>query len=103
MKRKTLISSIILALTIVAGGVWLWQSQTVTASDEERLEMTGVIEARTVNLAPEVGGQVIWLSGQQRPHKTLAVCLAQIDHGVLLVAPQLVDHGGKRVGLATST
>ena len=56
---RNLIIGLVLLLVVAAGGFWLWRSQTAVAAGDEVLEATGNIEARTVNLAAEVGGRVL--------------------------------------------
>ncbi|NOZ70627.1 MAG: HlyD family efflux transporter periplasmic adaptor subunit [Chloroflexi bacterium] len=58
-KTRNLIITLIILVALAAGGYWLWQSEKATSAQDEVLEATGVIEVRTVNLAPEVGGRVL--------------------------------------------
>lgn len=48
-------------LLLVAGGAaaWWWRAGDASVSSRPALELTGSIEARTVALAPEVGGRVL--------------------------------------------
>lgn len=84
MNKRTLIISLILIPVIAAASVWLWRSQTVTASNEELLETTGVIEARTVSLAPEVGGRVIEVMVEEGQRVTDGQTLLRLDQDAML-------------------
>ena len=59
MNNRILIIGLVLLAVVAGGGGWWWQSRAETASGDTLLEATGVIEARQVSLAPEMGGQVV--------------------------------------------
>jgi membrane fusion protein YbhG len=82
-KTRNLIIGLILVAAIAAGGFWLWQTQTATAATENDLEATGVIEARTVNLSPEVGGQVMELFVEEGERVTAGQPLLRLDDTLL--------------------
>lgn len=84
MNKKTLFISMITFLVLAAAGVGLWQSQGATASGEEPLEATGVIEARTVRLAPEVGGQVVEVLVEEGQRVTAGQALLQLEDAMLI-------------------
>ncbi len=82
--KRNIIIGLILVVVIAAGGFWLWQSQTATAAAEDDLEATGVIEARTVNLAPEVGGQVLELWAEEGQRVSAGQPLLRLDDTLLV-------------------
>jgi len=82
-KTRNLIIGLILVAAIAAGGFWLWQSQTATAAEDD-LEATGVIEARTVNLAPEVGGRVVELFAEEGQRVSAGQPLLRLDDALLM-------------------
>ncbi|MBU4225857.1 MAG: efflux RND transporter periplasmic adaptor subunit, partial [Chloroflexi bacterium] len=85
MNTKNLIIGLILAVVVAAGGFWLWQSQAQAASGSEPLEATGVIEARTVSLAPEVGGRVVEVLVEEGERVTAGQPLARLDETLLKI------------------
>lgn len=84
MNKKTLTITFILILLIVAAGIGWWQFQPVAAANEEPLEATGVIEARTASLSPEVGGQVQEVLVEEGQRVTAGQILVQLDDSLLL-------------------
>ncbi|NOZ48702.1 MAG: HlyD family efflux transporter periplasmic adaptor subunit [Chloroflexi bacterium] len=83
-KTRNLIIGFIILAAVVAGGFWLWQSQTATAASDQALEATGVIEARTVNLAPEVGGRVLEVLVEEGEGVSAGQPLLRLDDAVML-------------------
>ena len=82
-KTRNLIIGLILIVAIAAGGFWAWQSQTATAATEDDLEATGVIEARTVSLSPEVGGRVVELLVEEGERVSAGQPLLRLDDALL--------------------
>lgn len=83
-KKRNIIIGLILVVAIAAGGFWLWQSQTATATNGDDLEATGVIEARTVDLAPEVGGLVLELLVEEGQRVSAGQPLLRLDDALLV-------------------
>ncbi|MFQ5436408.1 MAG: biotin/lipoyl-binding protein, partial [Anaerolineae bacterium] len=82
-KTRNIIIGLVIIVAIVDGGFWLWQSQTATAAADDDLEATGVIEARTVSLAPEVGGQVLKVLVEEGERIRADESLLQLDESLL--------------------
>jgi len=80
---RNLIIGLILLAVVVVGGFWLWQSQTATAASDETLEATGNIEARTVNLAPEVGGRVLEVLVEEGESVSAGQPLLRLDDALM--------------------
>ena len=84
MNKKTLTIIFILAVVVAAAGISWWQFQPVAAANEEPLEATGVIEARTVNLSPEVGGQVREVLVEEGERVITGQLLVHLDDSLVL-------------------
>ena len=83
-KTRNLIIGLIIIAAVVAGGFWLWQSQSATAASDQALEATGVIEARTVNLAPEVGGRVLEVLVEEGKAVSAGQPLLRLDDALIV-------------------
>lgn len=81
--KRTLILSLVLLLALAGGGLWWWRARPASASSVPPLELTGVIEARRVPLAPEVGGRIETLLVEEGQQVTSGEVLAQIDTALL--------------------
>jgi multidrug resistance efflux pump len=82
MKTKLLIVAAILLLG-VAGALWWWQEGPANASTNQALELTGVIEARRVPLAAQIGGQIQAVLVEEGQQVRAGQVLAQIDTALL--------------------
>lgn len=84
MKKKLLSASIILVLLILAAVGYRWQSQVQAADSEEALDATGVIEARQVIMAPEIGGQIVEVLVEEGQQVTPGQTLVRLDDSMVL-------------------
>src|SRR5512138_369429 len=82
MKTKLLIVAAIVLLG-VAGGLWWWQTWPANASANQALELSGVIEARRVPLAAQIGGQIQTVLVEEGQQVRAGQVLAQIDTALL--------------------
>ncbi len=85
MKHRNLILAIVLILAVGAGGGWWWLSQANAAAETLPLEATGVIEARQVAIAPEIGGKVVAVLVEASQRVTAGQPLVRLDDSLLLV------------------
>lgn len=83
MKTKYTIIGLALLATIATGGLWWWQAQPARASSTPALELTGVVEARRVPLAAEIGGQVRAVLVEEGQAVKSGQTLARIDTALL--------------------
>ncbi len=83
MNYKKIIVWVVVILAAGAGGFWLWQSQTASAAGEAGLKATGVVEARTANLAPEIGGRVVEVLVEEGERVTAGQLLVRVDDELL--------------------
>lgn len=84
MKHRNLIIAIVLVLVAAGGGGW-WLSQASAATEDSPLEATGVIEARQVNVAPEIGGKVIEVLVEEGERVTAGQPLVRLDDSLFVV------------------
>lgn len=84
MNNRNLIIGILLLVVVAAGGGWWWQSQAAKASGDTQLEATGVIEARRVSLAPEIGGQVVEVLVEEGQRVTAGQPVVRLDDSQLV-------------------
>ena len=82
MKPKLLIVAAIVLLG-AAGGLWWRQTGSANASTDPALELTGVIEARRVPLAAQIGGQMRTILVEEGQQVRAGQVLAQIDTALL--------------------
>lgn len=83
MNKRNILITIILIVAVLAGGVWLWQTQVAVAGDDGALEATGFIEARTVTLAPEVAGRVTEVLVEEGQKVQSGQALLRLDEATL--------------------
>ncbi len=83
MKNRSLIIGAAVVAAIAIGGIWFWQSQDESGSTDPILEATGVIEARTVTLSPEVGGQVVEILAEEGQSVAAGETLVKLDDAVI--------------------
>ena len=82
MKHRNLILAIVLVLAAAGGGGW-WLSRVNAAAQDSPLEVTGVIEARQVGVAPEIGGQVVAVLVEAGQRVTAGQPLVRLDDSLL--------------------
>jgi multidrug resistance efflux pump len=85
MKHRNLILAIVLALAAGSVGGWWWLSQADAAAETLPLEATGVIEARQVAIAPEIGGKVVAVLVEASQPVTAGQPLVRLDDSLLIV------------------
>jgi len=85
MKTRTLIVTIVILLVLAVGGGWWWLSQANAVADTSALEATGMIEARTVNLAPELSGKIVEVLVEEGQRVTAGQTLVRLDDSLLVV------------------
>lgn len=78
MKTKTIAVSLGLIAVLVLGSWWLG-ARSVSASSSQALEASGVIEARRVALASEVGGKVIEVMAEEGERVSAGQQLVYLD------------------------
>lgn len=83
MKTRYLIIGLVLVIASAGGGFWWWQVRPARASNQPSLELTGVIEARRVYLAAEIGGQVQAVLVEEGQQVSAGQVLARIDTTLL--------------------
>ncbi len=83
MKNRTLIIAAAVGVAIAIGVFWFWQSQAEPVSRDPMLEATGIIEARTVTLSPEVGGQVVEILAEEGQSVAAGETLVRLDDAVI--------------------
>ncbi len=83
MKYVKIIVWVVVVLAVAVGGFWLWKSQDVAAASDGELKATGVIEARSAILAPEVGGRVVQVLVEEGEAVTAGQLLVRVDDVLL--------------------
>jgi len=93
MNNKGLIIGLVLLAVVAGGGGWWWQSRAETASGDTLLEATGVIEARQVSLAPEMGGQVVEVLAEEGQRVTAGQPVVRLDDSQLIAQRAQAEAG----------
>ncbi len=83
MKHLKMIIWAVVILALGAGGFWFWRSQEAAAASDGELKATGVIEARSAVLAPEVGGRVLEVLVEEGERVTAGQPLVRLDDALL--------------------
>lgn len=82
MNTKNTAISLILVVILALGGWWL-SARNVSASSSQALEASGTIEARTVNIATEIGGKIVEVLVEEGESVTADQPLARLDDSLL--------------------
>lgn len=83
MKHRIPIFVFLIALTVLVGGGWWLRARAASAASSNIIEATGVIEARQVALASELGGQVIKVLVEEGQSVKAGQPLIRLDDSLL--------------------
>lgn len=84
MRTRYLAIGLAVVAVAALGGVWWWQSRSAAQAAGTGLEATGMIEARQVGLAPEIGGRVVEVLVEEGDRVGAGQALLRLDDSLLL-------------------
>lgn len=105
MNKKKYLLWVLIFIVLIAGSFWLWQTRVQAAADRRSgdlrsgapfaYEASGMLEARSVRLAPEIGGQVIEVLVEEgQPVKT-GQPVVRLDTAILEVQRAQASAAGR--------
>jgi multidrug resistance efflux pump len=86
LKHRSIFWTILLAVILIAGGGWWLQTRAANAANaasNNSIEATGVIEARQVALASEIGGKIVEVLVEEGQRVTANQPLVRLDDSLL--------------------
>ena len=84
LKYRSILLTAVIVVFVIGGGWWL-QARAAPAADNTSLEATGVIEARRVALASEIGGKVVGVLVEEGQSVTAGQPLVRLDDSAFLI------------------